>query len=135
MARPAVREVALVIVCDDAPETATCVAFGLQDKDGDLHPGTPAGERSLRFEATVTIVEGGSGPRLRGSIVHGRPDGPFAYLSCRAPAGEWRFRLKVPLAGVADAVAGAADPVTLTARVRATGGGSVPLLSGWTPGG
>jgi hypothetical protein len=108
------------------------VVFGLQDKSGSLQDGAEQPDGSLRFDGEITAVNlANGGISLRGPIVHGRPGGFFLYLSSRSPGGSaapWAFRLKVPLEGV-DGTA----PV-LEARVRATGGGTVPLLGGgWTP--
>lgn len=125
------RVVRLRLICE-APPTGMGIEFGLQDKAARLQPGVPEPDGALRFEADIRVVrEPDGGIRLRGPIVHGSSSAPFLYLSCRAvgsPAASWIFRLKVSLTGV-DAAGS-----FLTARVRATGGGSVPLIDGgWTP--
>jgi len=125
------RVVRLRLVCEAAP-TGMGIEFGLQDKAGRLQPGVHEPDGAVTFEADIRVVRAGDGRiGLRGPIVHGSPAAPFLYLSCRAvgsPAPPWIFRLKVSLAGVD----GAASFVK--ARVRGTGGGSVPLLGGgWTP--
>ncbi len=127
----AVRVVRLRLICE-APPTGVGIEFGLQDKAASLLPGIPEPDGALRFETEVRVVHGDDGDiRLRGPAVHGPPTAPFLYLSCRAagpPGASWMFRLKVPLTGV-----DATGPL-LEARVRATGGGSVPLIGcGWAP--
>ena len=126
-------QVALAIVCDAPPVEGSCAEFGLQDRAGVIDPGTRLPDGSIRFEALAEVVESTSRRRLRGAVVHGSARAQFAYLSCRATHGGWRFRLKVPLTGVADAVpATTSGAVALEARVRATGGGTVPLVDGWS---
>src|SRR5215218_1446405 len=127
------RPIALTIVCERAHDDRSCAEFGLQDRAGEVHPGTPLAGGSTRFEAPVDLAVARDGSaRVRGEFVHGRADAPFAYLSCRAADGTWRFRLKVPLAGVAETLAVDASTWALTGRVRATRGGTVPLIHGWT---
>jgi hypothetical protein len=127
----AVRVVRLRLICD-APPTGVGIEFGLQDKAARLQPGVREPDGALRFEADVRVVRAEDGGiRLRGSIVHGPPTAPFLYLSCRpadTPGAPWILRLKVPLTGVD------AGGSLLEARVRATAGGSVPLIGGgWAP--
>ena len=135
--------VRLRLICEEPPPTVRAgepVAFGLQDKAGDLQPGLTLPDGSLRFEGQARATRGPDGMlRLRGPIVHGTAIAPFLYLSCRPaspPGRPWIFRLKVPLARIDGRALGrdrGAGPVTLEARIRATSGGSVPLLgSGWT---
>ena len=123
--------VRLRLICE-APPTGAGIEFGLQDKAGSLQPGVPEPDGALSFEADVSVVHANDGgTSLRGPVVHGPPTAPFLYLSCRAagkPASPWILRLKVPLNGVN------ASATNLEARVRATAGGSVPLIGGgWTP--
>ena len=125
------RVVRLRLVCE-APPTGVGIEFGLQDKAARLQLGVFEPDGALRFEAEVRVVRALEGDvRFRGPIVHGQSRSPFLYLSCRAvgsPDVSWIFRLKVPLTGVD------AGGSFLTARVRATGGGSVPLIGGiWSP--
>jgi len=127
----AVRFVRLRLTCE-APPTGPGIEFGLQDKAASLQPGVREPDGALRFETEIRVVRvPDRGIRLRGPVVHGPPTAPFLYLSCRAagpPAAPWILRLKVPLTGV-DAAGS-----LLAARVRATAGGSVPLIGGgWTP--
>jgi hypothetical protein len=137
------RSVRLLLICEEPPPTSRAgapVEFGLQDKAGDLQPGLKLPDGSLRFEGQVRAIAGSDGRlRLRGPIVHGTATAPFLYLSCRpaSPAGQpWIFRLKVPLARIDARALGrgsSVEPVTLQARIRATSGGSVPLIgNGWT---
>jgi hypothetical protein len=139
--KPTERPIQLRLICEAPPPTrraGVTVDFGLQDKAGDLQPGLTLPDGSLRFEGQVRAIAGADGRlRLRGPIVHGTATAPFLYLSCRpaAPPGQpWIFRLKVPLARIdVRALGRGAGPVTLEARIRATSGGSVPLIgNGWT---
>ena len=123
--------VRLRLICE-APPTDADIEFGLQDKSAGLQQGVREPDGALRFEADIRVVRAPDGGiRLRGPVVHGPPTAPFLYLSCRAagsPAAPWIYRLKVPLTGVDGAGS------LVTARVRATGGGSVPLEGvGWIP--
>jgi hypothetical protein len=118
------------LICE-APPTSPGIDFGIQDKFGALAPGKPEPDGSLRFDGEMRAVIIGDGTvRLRGSLVHGPPNGRFLYLSCRAAGrsnSPWLFRLKVPLV----AIDGGATWVW--ARIRGSKGGTVPLLgSGWT---
>ena len=118
-----------ILLSLDAPPAPPGTVFGLQDHDGELEEGRREADGSLAFACDVRAVALPDGAiRLRGPFVHGPPDGPFLYLSCRPATPErdrWLFRLKVPLTGIdpdAECVAG---------RIKATGGGSVPLVDGW----
>jgi hypothetical protein len=112
------------------------VEFGLQDKAGRLEPGARLPDGSREFEVEVRVATRPDGARrLRGAVVHGPPAAPFLYLSCRAArlsVAPWIFRLKIPLSGVAERESADREPaeLTLQGRVRATGGGSVPLIGG-----
>ena len=136
------RRVNLRLTCQAPPahDSGTGLEFGLQDKDGQLTPGIVEPNGSERFEADLRAETGLDGSvRLLGPFVHGPPSGRFLHLSCRAAAPgphAWIFRLKVPLTGIADqlgARAGDSDEaIRFEARVRASGGGTVPLLdTGW----
>jgi hypothetical protein len=129
------RAIRIRLLCETPPMPPGTV-IGLQDDDGTLAPGRTEPDGSLAFTGEIRAVTLDDGSvRLRGPIVHGPPSAPFLYLSCRPAApgpAPWLFRLKVPLAGI--------DPAAerVEARIRATGGGSVPLIgAGWTtiPGG
>jgi hypothetical protein len=124
------RIVRVELICETPPR-APDTEFGLQDTAGGLRRGVDEPDGSLRFEGEIRAVTLPDGTvTLRGDIVHGPPGGRFLYLACRAvgtASGQWIFRMKVPLAG-ADTNGPAVE-----ARVRASRGGSVPLLgSGWT---
>jgi Family of unknown function (DUF5990) len=124
------RTIRVSLICEAAP-TSTGMEFGVQDKSGALTPGTSEPDGSLRFEHDILEVTLEDGTvRLRGDTVYGPTAAPFLYLSCRRrdePKGPWMFRLKIPLAGMP------ADARWVEARVRASAGGTVPLLGrGWT---
>jgi hypothetical protein len=123
------RVIRIRLLCETPPMPPGTV-IGLQDQDGALAEGTTEPDGSLVFTGQIRAVTLDDGSvRLRGPLVHGPPAAQFLYLSCRpatpGPAS-WLFRLKVPLTGI--------DPVAehVEARIRATGGGSVPLIGdGW----
>jgi hypothetical protein len=124
------RVIRLRLICE-APPTAPGLEFGLQDSSGAVEPGVPEPDGSLRFDAELRAVTTADGDtRLRGPIVHGPTGARFLYLSCRSratPNAPWIFRLKVPLKDLDPAEA------AVQARVRTSGGGTVPLLGrGWT---
>lgn len=75
--------------------------FGLQDKAGNLTPGTPAEDGALRFEC-VLRASADDPPHFSGSYAQGTPKERFLYLSYR-PVGEataWIRRIKVMLGSV-----------------------------------
>ncbi len=76
-------------------------AFGLQDKDGALHPGTPGAAGAVVFDLTLRVksVDAG-GVVLVGDFAHGRPAERFLYLGWRNAAGNFAQRLKLPLASI-----------------------------------
>jgi len=76
-------------------------AFGLQDKDGALHPGTPGAAGAVVFDFTLRVkpVDAG-GVVLVGDFAHGKPAERFLYLGWRYAAGNFAQRLKLPLASI-----------------------------------
>jgi hypothetical protein len=134
MADEAARPLLISVVCEGPPPAGACAGFGLQDADGTLTAGTALPDGSLQFTMSAEIRGNGAKVRLRGPHVRSPADAPFVYLSCRAHDGGWRFRLKVPLAGLTELLAAAPPGRSLAAscRVRATGGGAVPLIEEWT---
>ncbi|HET7029379.1 MAG TPA: DUF5990 family protein [Candidatus Limnocylindrales bacterium] len=135
MAPPPRRRVRFRILVEDPPRTSD-LAFGLQDKGGALRAGVPQRDGALAFDGAAEAVAMADGAvRLRGSIVHGPAAAPFLYLSAR-PAGDaggpWRFRMKIPLPEL-DALPD--EPAVYQVRIRATGGGTVPMPpGGWRRG-
>jgi hypothetical protein len=76
-------------------------AFGLQDKDGLLHAGTPGASGSAVFEFTLRARPHKSGGAiLTGSFAHGTPEARFLYLGWRNADGAFAQRLKVTLSGI-----------------------------------
>ena len=73
-------------------------AFGLQDKDGLLHVGTPdASGRSVFAFALQARPHKSGGVILTGPFAHGTPEARFLYLGWRRADGAFAQRLKVPL--------------------------------------
>lgn len=73
-------------------------AFGIQDKAGALHPGSPGPNDTVVFELTLQAKSNGSdAPVLTGTFAHGPPSGRFIYLGWRNEPGGFAQRLKLPL--------------------------------------
>jgi hypothetical protein len=76
-------------------------AFGLQDKDGVLHVGTPDASGHPVFEfALQARPHKSGGVILTGPFAHGTPEGRFLYLGWRRADGAFAQRLKVPLGAI-----------------------------------
>ena len=118
-------------------------AFGLQDKQGALHPGTPGAAGAVVFDFTLQVKSlDAKIAVLTGDFAHGSPAERFLYLGWRNTAGGFAQRLKLPLftiaaAQVREALA-KATPLTATLvdrhpRATSTGaniGGARPVE--WT---
>jgi hypothetical protein len=86
------------------PQDAAQAALGLQDADGQVHPGETMADGGLRFACSIGVLTKGDGLDFRGSLVHGRPGERFVYLSWKRQtpsATPWVQRIKIPLAGLA----------------------------------
>ena len=76
--------------------------FGLQDKAGLLHQGTPGPAGVAVFEFSLQAKPHDSGAAvLSGEFAHGPPAARFLYLGWRNTQGGFAQRLKLPLSGVA----------------------------------
>ena len=76
-------------------------AFGIQDKEGALHPGVPGAKGMVVFELTLQVKSTDSdAPVFAGTFVHGPPAGRFLYLGWRNAQGAFAQRLKLPLASI-----------------------------------
>ncbi len=76
-------------------------AFGLQDKAGTLHPGTPGAGGGVVFEFALRAKPSASGAALlSGDFAHGPPSARFLYLGWRNVDGHFAQRLKLPLATI-----------------------------------
>ena len=94
-------------------------AFGLQDKAGVLHTGSPGAAGSVVFDFTLQVKAQAAGHAvLTGDFAHGRPAERFLYLGWRESAGHFAQRLKLPLSAItANQVSEALDkgrPLTAT---------------------
>ena len=95
-------------------------AFGLQDRDAVLQPGTPGPGGTTVFELTLQARPSESGTAvLSGAFAHGPPSGRFLYLGWRNAQGAFAQRLKLPLTGIAwtDASAAIAQQRVLAATL------------------
>jgi len=73
-------------------------AFGVQDRAGSLHLGTPGPDGKVVFELTLQIKsEASDAPVFLGEFVHGPPKARFLYLGWRNAQGAFAQRLKLPL--------------------------------------
>ena len=76
-------------------------AFGIQDKEGTLHPGVPGPDGSVVFDLTLQVKStDADAPVFAGTFVHGPPAGRFLYLGWRNAQGAFAQRLKLPLASI-----------------------------------
>ena len=76
-------------------------AFGLQDKAGVLHPGSPGEAGTTVFDFALQVKPHASGAVvLAGEFAHGPPAERFLYLGWRNANGAFAQRLKLPLAGI-----------------------------------
>lgn len=89
-----------------SPAPGAAHAFGLQDKDAVLHPGTPgpAGVAAFEFTLKTKLAEDGA-LVLSGDFAHGPPATRFVYLGWRHAAGHFAQRLKIPLRGITSELA------------------------------
>jgi hypothetical protein len=73
-------------------------AFGLQDRQGALHPGTPGAAGAVVFDFTLQVKSLDSPAAvLAGDFAHGSPAERFLYLGWRNASGGFAQRLKLPL--------------------------------------
>jgi hypothetical protein len=76
-------------------------AFGLQDRQGALHPGTRGAAGAVVFDFTLQVKSLDAGAVvLCGDLAHGSPAGRFLYLAWREPQGGFARRLKLPLSTI-----------------------------------
>ena len=73
-------------------------AFGLQDKAGMLHVGTPGAAGAVVFDFTLQVKSlDADAVVLTGDFAHGKPAERFLYLGWANAAGGFAQRLKLPL--------------------------------------
>jgi hypothetical protein len=73
-------------------------AFGVQDKAGVLHPGTPGAAGAIVFDLVLQVKSlSGDAVVLSGDFAHGSPAERFLYLGWRNAAGNFAQRLKLSL--------------------------------------
>ena len=95
-------------------------AFGLQDKSGVLHVGTPGAAGAVVFDFALQVKSlGADQVVLVGDFAHGRPAERFLYLGWRNAAGAFAQRLKLPLHTITPAQArqALAERMALTATL------------------
>jgi len=135
------QQVRLRIVLEKPPAG---VDFGLQKGSGRNFETVDTQRSSgadLEFECTAMMTAGGpSGVKFSGPFVQGPAGGKFLYLDIGACAGQtdtpWSRRLKIPLAGIPQAVLTTKDPL-LEGRVAGSGKdqspscGTAKSFAGW----
>ncbi len=110
--------------------------FGLQDKQGKLHPGERQPDRSLVFDFDLQAKPGADGAsNFLGPYAHGSVAERFLYLSYgyTNDSGQgWIRRLKIPLSSIRwEQVERAhANQSTFEGMVDGTGAARVRLLGG-----
>ena len=73
-------------------------AFGVQDKAGILHPGTPGAAGAIVFDLVLQVKSlNADAVVLAGEFAHGTPAQRFLYLGWRNAAGNFAQRLKLSL--------------------------------------
>jgi hypothetical protein len=76
-------------------------AFGLQDKAGVLHVGTPGAGGAVVFDFTLQVkAMDADAVVFTGDFAHGKPAERFVYLGWRNAAGGFAQRLKLPLSTI-----------------------------------
>jgi Family of unknown function (DUF5990) len=88
--------------------------FGLQDGNGEVHPGLGQPGEPQKFDIVLEVGEGdeASQPVFRGMFAHGPPKGRFVYLSWKRQGKHehpWAWRIKVPLSDIGWAEVRAAE--------------------------
>jgi hypothetical protein len=122
------RRVRLRIICYNPPAS---VYFGVQDKDQQLHAGTPQADGSILFEFEVPVKRSDDGkPNFLGTFAHGTPADRFVYLTVKDGAEQIVRRIKVKLGSITwEQIEGNG---VIEAAVDGGRSGSVPLLGdGW----
>jgi len=85
-----------------SPAPGAVDAFGVQDKAGRLHPGTPGANGTVIFDLTFLLKSQDSeAPVLSGEFAHGPAAARFVYLGWRNAPGNFAQRLKLPLSTIA----------------------------------
>jgi hypothetical protein len=79
-------------------------AFGLQDRHGALHGGTPGAAGAVVFDFTLQVKSlDAATVVLCGDLAHGSPAARFLYLSWANASGGFAQRLKLPLSTITPA--------------------------------
>lgn len=104
MSAQAILSVQIRLIYDGVGPVTWCRdphAFGVQDKAGMLHPGSPGPNGTVVFDLTFQAKSKGSAPPvLAGTFAHGPPNGRFIYLGWRDERGGFAQRLKLPLGAI-----------------------------------
>ena len=99
----------LRVAVDHAP-AGPGVAFGLQDKSGDVIDGVRGPRGRKTFEAPVRVTSGAGRLNFLGPFTHGPPANRHLYLSQGTNGGEgWVKRIKLPLASITPELVAAAS--------------------------
>jgi hypothetical protein len=78
--------------------------FGLQDRQGALHPGTRGAAGAVVFDFTLQVKSlDDQAVVLSGDLAHGSPTERFLYLAWADTSGGFAQRLKLPLSTITPA--------------------------------
>ncbi len=116
------------------PTIGPDATFGVQDKSGELRPGTQTATRSVVFECEVTASIAGdrAEPNFLGPYTHGPPTARFIYVSHGTSGGAgWIKRIKIPLSTITWSMIEAAGDGALQTEVDGRSSGTVPAT--WRP--
>ena len=133
------QQIKMRVICVDPMRQcldAETIAFGLQDKQGNLQPGQALSPDEIGFDFALAVSRHSDGSaNFTGPYAQGSRATRFVYLTYKIPEGDdWRIyrRIKAPLHSISwgQVAAALAADQTLQARVSGLRSGTAPLLDG-----
>jgi Family of unknown function (DUF5990) len=108
ISRPARRQIKLRLIhngVQPGTPSAEPMRFGLQDSEGEVHPGTAQPGGLLHFDLMLEVKERGTTgqPVFSSAFAHGPPASRFLYLSWKREGkhdAPYAWRIKIPLSGI-----------------------------------